>query len=255
MNFPTMALSAHWHTYPDRFAWIAEHGFALEYSPNPEGFELLPRHLDALLGTGVPVRHHAFFPGYEIGHADAEVAERALRVHLAALEALQGHGEPVLTVHVGLNRADPLNPERVVTHLSRLVERAYELGGIVCLENLRTGPTSNPETVAEWARESGAMITLDVGHAVSSPRVQEGTLTPLDFVEAFADRLREVHMYERESDRHYPPQDMRVLGPIVDRLLDTQCRWWTIELVDYGEALTTRRLLHDYLGQNGNGRK
>jgi len=94
------------------------------------------------------------------------------------------------------------------------------------------------------------MITLDVGHAVSCQRVQDGELTPLDFVEIFADRLREAHMYERETDRHYPPQDMILLGPIVDRLMTTQCGWWTIELDDLNEALATRNLLTDHLQAN-----
>jgi sugar phosphate isomerase/epimerase len=249
MNFPTIALNAHWHTYPDRFTWIAENEFALEYSPNPGMYDKLPAHVDPLLEAGVPVRYHAFFPRYELGHADADTAERALGVHLAALEAIHGRGEQVITIHVGLDRKAPLDPHRVVTNLTRLVEAARALGITICLENLRSGPTSNPETVAEWARESGAMITLDIGHAVSCQRVKEGTLTPLDFVETLADRLHEVHMYEREENRHYPPQDMSVLGPIVDRLLDTQCRWWTIELARYDEALATRRLLLGYRGR------
>jgi hypothetical protein len=40
---------------------------------------------------------------------------------------------------------------------------------------------------------------------------------------------------------------MSILGPIVDRLLETRCSWWTIELNEYAEALATRRLLLDYL--------
>jgi len=40
---------------------------------------------------------------------------------------------------------------------------------------------------------------------------------------------------------------MTVLGPIVDRLLATECTWWTIELGDRAEALATRMLLFDYL--------
>jgi sugar phosphate isomerase/epimerase len=247
MDFPTIALSAHWHAYPDRFAWIAEHGFALEYSPNPEAFNALPAHVDPLLAAGVPVRYHGFFPDYEIGHADGDAAERAVRVHIAALEAIHGRGEQVITLHVGLNRQVPLDPGRVVANLARLVQHAAGLGITVCLENLRRGPTSAPETVVAWARQSGAMITLDVGHAVSCQRVQDGELTALNFVEMFADRLCEVHMYEREAGRHHPPQDMSVLGPIVDQLLTTRCAWWTIELNDYDEALTTRRLLLDYL--------
>jgi len=247
MDLPTIALNAHWHTYPDRFAWIAEHGFALEYSPNPEAFDSLPLHLDALLASGVPVRHHGFFPGCEFADADAEAAERAMRVHIAALEAMRGRGEQVITLHMGLNPDIPLDCGRAVANLARLVEHAADLDITVCLENLRRGPTSDPETVVAWARQAGAAITLDVGHAVSCQRVKDGTLAPLDFVEAFADRLHEVHMYEREADRHYPPEDMGILGPLVDRLLETSCTWWTIELNEYGEILRTRDLLLDYL--------
>jgi sugar phosphate isomerase/epimerase len=243
----TIALSAHWHTYPDRFHWIAEHGFALEYSPNPEAFDELPKHLDPFLHSGVPIRYHGFFPRYEFGHHDPDLAERAVRVHIAALEAMQSRGEQVITFHVGLNRNIQIEPGRVVENLSKLVEHAHNLGITVCLENLRRGLTSYPETVAKWALDSGAMLTLDVGHATSNQYVQNGELSVLDFVDIMADRLVEVHMYERESDRHYAPEDMAILGPIVDRLLTTRCTWWTIELNDSAEALKTRTLLLNYL--------
>jgi len=247
-NIPlTIALSARWHTYPDRFRWIAEHGFALEYTPNPEALDLLPKHVDPFLKAGIPVRYHGFFPDHEIGHPDSAIAERAVRLHVAALEALHGRGEQVITFHVGIHWKAPIVPVRVVENLARLVVHARGLGITVCLENLRRGPTSHPENVAAWARSSGAMTTLDVGHAVSCQRVQSGELTALDFVEMVADRIYEVHMYGRETDRHHPPQDMTILGPIVDRLLATQCTWWTIELDDYAEALATRTLLLDYL--------
>jgi sugar phosphate isomerase/epimerase len=247
MRVPTMALSAKWNAYPDRFRWIEAHGFAIEYSPNPEALHLLPQHVDPLVDAGVPVRYHGFFRGYEFGHQDAAVAQRGTQVHWAALEAMQGRGEQVITFHVGLNRDDPIDPGRAMDNLAKLVTRAQELGIIICLENLRRGLTSDPETVLSWAQVSGSMITLDIGHAVSCQRVQSGALSVIDFVEAFADRLYAVHMYEREVDRHYPPQDMHILGPIVDRLLRTRCAWWTIELDDYAEALSTRNLLLDHL--------
>jgi sugar phosphate isomerase/epimerase len=243
----TIALSARWHTYPDRFRWIAEHGFALEYTPSPEAFDLLPRHVAPFLKAGIPVRYHGFFPDHEIGHPDPAIAERAVHVHTAALEAMQDQGEQVITFHVGIHWQDPIVPGRVVENLARLVEHGRGLGITVCLENLRRGPTSRPENVVAWAQASGAMITFDVGHAVSCQRVQSGELTALDFLDVVAERLFEVHIYERETDRHYPPQDMTILGPIVDRLLATRCTWWTVELGDYAEALATRALLLDYL--------
>lgn len=244
---PTIALSAKWYTYPDRFHWIAQHGFALDYTPNPEAFHTLPEHIDPFLKAGIPVRYHGFFRGYEFGHRDSALAEAGLRAHLAALGAIRGRGEGVITFHVGLTPQDPIDPDRVVRNLSRLVEHGRSMGVTVCLENLRTGPTSYPENVVEWARASGAMITFDVGHAVSCQAVQDGLLSPLDFLETVIDRLWQVHIYERETDRHLPPRDMTTLGPIVDRLLDTQCAWWTIELDNEAEALATRNLLLDYL--------
>ena len=123
MSIPTIALSAHWHTYPDRFEWITEHGFAAEYSPNPQAFDRLPAHIGPFLETGVPVRYHGFFPRHEFGHADAVTAERAVQVHLSALEAMQGRGEQIITLHIGLNPEVPLDLVRAVTNLSRLVER------------------------------------------------------------------------------------------------------------------------------------
>jgi sugar phosphate isomerase/epimerase len=244
---PTIALSAPWYTHPDRFAWIAEHGFALEYTPNPEALDLLPKHLDPFLCLGVPVRYHGFLPGYEIGHVEAAVAERALGVHLDVLEAIQGRGNQVITVHIGLRPEDPIQPAVAVEGLTKVVQRGQELGIIVCLENLRRGVTSDSETVVAWARLSGTMLTLDVGHMLSCQQVQSGAIAALDFVDMFADRLVEVHMYEREADRHYPPQDMKFLGPIVERLLATRCSWWTLELDDYAEALATRALLLEYV--------
>jgi sugar phosphate isomerase/epimerase len=246
-QFPVIALSVHWHMCPTRLEWAVAQGFAIEYSPNPRAFDLLPVHLAPAIEADVPVRHHGFFPRHEFAHVDTAVAEQAVRVHISALEALHGLGEQVITVHIGLDPKTPLDPGRAVANLSHIVARAEGLGITVCLENLRRGPTSDPETVLAWARESGAMITLDVGHAVSCQRVQSGELSPIDFVDTFEDRLLEVHMYERETDRHYPPRDMSVLGPIVDRLLTTSCGWWTIELGDDDEALATRALLIDYV--------
>ncbi len=244
---PTIALSAHWHMYPERFEWAIAHGFALEYAPNPEAFDLLPVHLNAALAAGVPVRHHGFFPQFDLGHDNVDAAERALRIHKAAVEALHGWGQQVLTVHIGQDREVPISGVRALANLTRLVEHAQGRGTTIALENLRYGVTSDPETVVALARRSGAMITLDVGHAVSCPRVAKGELHPLDFVAMFGERLIEAHVYERESDRHYPPRDMTVLGPIVDALCATDCAWWTIELNPLDEALATRTLLLDYL--------
>ena len=68
---PTIALSAKWNAYPERFRWIVEHGFAVAYAPNPEDLGSLAEHVDYFLKAGVPVRYHGFLRGYEFGHQDA----------------------------------------------------------------------------------------------------------------------------------------------------------------------------------------
>ncbi|UCH42577.1 MAG: sugar phosphate isomerase/epimerase [Dehalococcoidales bacterium] len=244
---PVIALSARWQTYPKRFQWIRENGFALEYGPNPDALTQVARHIDRFLKEGIPVRYHGFFPDYEIGHIDDSVSERAVQLHKSALQAIHGLGQPVITVHIGLNPDDEIDAEKAVDNLGYLVDYASSLGITLCLENLRRGPTSHPETVTTWAEKSGTMITFDVGHAVSSQRVVDGELTVIDFLRMVAPRLVEAHVYERELDRHYPPTDMAVLGPVIDFLLETGCRWWTLELDNYSEALDTRDLLVDYL--------
>ena len=246
-NQPVIALAAKWQTYPNRFHWIRENGFALEYAPDPDALQQVQRHIERFLTEEIPVRYHGFFPGYEIGHRDDLISERGMQVHKAVLLAICGLGQQVITVHIGLNPDDEVDNKKAVENLSRLVDYAGGLNITVCLENLRRGPTSQPENITAWAEKSGAMITFDVGHAVSSRCVLDGELTALDFLQMVAPRLVEAHVYERELDRHYPPSDMTGLGPVIDFLVKTNCRWWTVELDDYAEALATRELLLDYL--------
>ncbi|MBN1836598.1 MAG: sugar phosphate isomerase/epimerase, partial [Spirochaetales bacterium] len=219
-----------------------------EYTPSPEGLGDLPRHVDPFLERGLPVRCHGFFPGYELGDPDPELAERALDLHRRTLEAMEGHGEAVITLHAGLDPALQIQPQRLVENLSRVVEQARRSGITVCLENLRRGPTSHPDTLIAWASEAGARITFDAGHAISSRHAASGECTALDYLDRVADHVHEAHMYgKEENDRHYPIRRAEDFQPIVDRLTKSECRWWTIELDDYREALDTRAVLLECL--------
>ena len=240
----TVALSARWDAYPQRFDWIANNGFAVAYTPGLDALHLLKDHTRAFVEAGIPVRYHGFFPGHEFGHANPDVARAALRVHESLLHAMQGHAEQVVTFHVGLRSQDPIDSGRAVEGLSRLTTLARSLGITVCLENLRRGPTSHPDTLLAWARESDAAVTLDVGHAVSCEHVRQGHITVIDFVDRLADRLEEVHMYGKETDRHHPIESEHEIAPVIGRLLDTRCTWWTVELNDCVEAAETRQILY-----------
>lgn len=243
----TFAVSAHWHSFPEKPQWIGEQGLAMEYSPNPKRLDQIDQHISSYLKNGTKIRHHLFFPGYEIGDPDKEMAERAMHLHFRALDNMDGFGEPVATVHIGLNPKKQLDDERIVRNLSNLVDYAARKGITVCVENLKRGPASDPEAVLRWAEKSGSSITMDVGHAVSCELVENGGITPSDVVELFSDKLEEIHLYEYETNTHNPPKDMSILGPVVDKLLETQCRWWTIELDDFSEISFTKNLVSNYL--------
>lgn len=243
----TIALTAKWPTYPARINWIYENDFALEYAPDPEHLNHLPQQIDPYLKLGLPIRYHGFLPGYEIGHQDSVEAGKGLTVHKQVLDQIHGRGEQVFTIHIGLNSRVSIDPDRALRNLQTLVDHGNSLGITVCLENLRRGYTSDPQIVADWAEKSGAMITFDIGHAVSCDRVQNGKLTALEFLETVSKRLYEVHLYGREADRHYPPSGIEPIRDLLDCCLNTECHWWTIELDDCDEALYTRRLVTNYL--------
>jgi sugar phosphate isomerase/epimerase len=241
------AVGISWNSYPDKPNWAVQEGFALEYGPDPEHFELIPNHLTCYQEHKIPIRYHGYFPGLEIGNSIESDADHAMKVHTNAIKAMKGFGEQVITVHVGLNKGIDVDSSRAKRNLSKLVEIADKEGVTVSLENLRTGYTSHIDNVIALADASGSKLTLDVGHAVSCEGVKNGELTVLDFIDAFESRLVEVHMYDREEDRHYPITNIDNKKHIIDRLISTDCRWWTIELNDYKEILVTRDILQVYL--------
>lgn len=242
-----LAVTAKWPTFPTRLDWIVDHGFALEYAPDPGNLDDFRSRIAPYLKAGLQVRYHAFLPGYELGHANLELADRGLGMHKRVLEAIHGNGEPVITIHIGLDPKQPIDERRAVQNLKQLVEFGRSRGIIVCLENLRRGLTSDPAIVCEWAEKSGSAITFDLGHAVSSDHVKAGRLSPEDHIRMFAGRLYELHLYGSESDRHYPPQNLAEIQGYLDLVAKTDCEWWTIELDDYDEICFTKQLVTGYV--------
>jgi hypothetical protein len=250
---PAIALSMRWDSPRPRWEMAAREGFSLEYTPDPARFDLMPVHLGPSLAGGVPIRFHGYFPNHELARLGGP-DDPSWRVYDGILEAMGNAGRRVITVHIQLNPAIPIDPDRATANLSRLVEKAVAMGITVALENLRRGYTSHPEHVTALARASGAMLTLDMGHAICCERARSGELSALDFVRLFGDRLVEAHMYGREEeDGHHPLETAAGLEPALEALLSTGCRWWTIELNNDAEALATRAVLLSYLKQREHG--
>ncbi|MBN2239147.1 MAG: TIM barrel protein [Dehalococcoidales bacterium] len=247
IDYLTIALSVKASEHPDRFFWAKENNFALEYTPDPLFPELISGHVTPFINDGIPVRYHTRFFDFELGNEDASKAGEALQIHKNVVDAVAGLGEQVLTVHLNLKKTIPFSEENAVGNLVELTRYARDKGITICLENLRKGPTSYPSNVIAWAGKADSKITMDMGHAISSDYVKNGNAAVSEIVDSFAPRLHEVHMYGKEEDRHYPIDDMKDMEEPVNHLLRTGCRWWTIELDDYTEALNTRELLLNYL--------
>lgn len=243
-----LAFTAGYQDPAFRYEWIREHAYAVEYAPDPERLDLLPQTVLPLVRQGIPTRLHTRYFDYELGHADRIEADKALKVHLRTLEKMQGLSEPVVTVHTGLVPALPFREEHFRKNLSRLVQYANRMGVTVCLENLRLGHGSDPFKILQWAEESGAMITLDLGHALGCPRVLNQEMSILQVVELFASRVFGVHIYGKEDEQgHHGVEDIEFFKPLMHRLLQTHCRWWTVELSDPGLAMSTRSKVENYL--------
>ena len=243
----TFALCAKAADPESRYPWAIEHAFALEYTPDPERLELLPRHTVEFRRRNIPVRYHTRYFGLEFGDARPEYAELAFEAHRRTLDAMAQVGGEVITVHIGLSKGVELNFETAERNLKRLADHGRSLGIAVSLENLCAGPGSEPENILRWASFADTFITLDIGHLVSSEQVRSGALDSEEVSRSFLPRLLEIHFYGTEKERHYPLESMDSVAHIVDVVLESSCRWWTIELEDYEEALSTRLLLEEYL--------
>ena len=247
-SIPQLAASAKWFHGITRLDYLCSRGLGIEFTPDPDDFSTMPALLAPFIDRGVPVRFHAFFPEYEIGDQDGDAAKRAMNHQRRFLEVVASIASaPVVTCHIGLAPEQPVDMNRAGDNLGLLVRRAEELGVTLALENLRRGPAADPRQVCRWAEAAGSALTLDVGHALSSQMVHDKTMSMDEIVELFAPRIVEAHYYEKETDRHHPPEDMHILGPVVDRLLQTPCNWWTIELEDLRDIDRTVELTRHYL--------
>jgi sugar phosphate isomerase/epimerase len=201
--------------------------------------------------TGFQVRYHCRFFGVDLAYADQR-GHDSLDLLMRTVDHVANAGGTHMTVHSGLGNPTGagIDASRAIDNLAVLVAHGRSNGVAVCLENLTTPLTNDPQLFHRLVRESGAHVTVDIGHAHAVRH-----LHPLDdvfrgYVLPHRDRVLNAHVYHTELDGygHVPPGRLSDIAGRLDLLaLTDACDWWVIELVNPSEVLRTRDLLQSYL--------
>ncbi|MCK5011938.1 MAG: TIM barrel protein [Deltaproteobacteria bacterium] len=205
---------------------------------------------------GLEVRFHCPFPGVEFACAD-ERADKSMELLTHMVERVAMAGGKHMTVHTGFDHIPDreLNFNRAVENLSTLVQRGAECGVSVSLENLTKAWTSVPALFTTIIQQSGAGVTLDIGHAhVCEPLHTDGNIYE-HYILPNQDKIINAHIYHTELDGlgHVVPESLEDIYNRLELLRRAEsCKWWVIELQDIKDILHTRDLLNRYFESSSN---
>lgn len=234
---------------------LAEFAYSNDFScidwsidPSLPGKEFLSlmRRLEAF-----ELRYHCRFRGVDVAFTDRR-GDDALELLMRTVNQVADAGGKHMTVHSGLGNPSGkgIDMNRAIDNLSVLVDYGSRKGVAVALENLTTPLTNDPFQFRHIVRESGAYVTVDIGHAhaVSSNSSRSDLFD--DYISPHRERVLNAHVYHTEiaGFGHVPPESLADFDDRLD-ILGTapRCDWWVIELMDPAELLSTRELLLNYL--------
>jgi sugar phosphate isomerase/epimerase len=236
----------------ERLAVFAtENGFAgIDWSIDPslpEGeFLSLMKSL-----AGFQVRFHCRFHGVDVAYADQR-GDDSLALLLRTVDQVARAGGHHMTVHSGLGNpsGDGIDLRRAIDNLAVLVAHGRRNGVAVALENLTTPLTNDPQLFRRMILESGAYVTVDIGHAYAVRDLHPQLDICREYVLPHRDKLLNAHIYHTElaGYGHLPPETLSDISARLDLLgLAETCDWWVIELMNLVEVLHIRDLLRCYL--------
>jgi sugar phosphate isomerase/epimerase len=143
------------------------------------------------------------------------------------IEKIAEVGGSYFTLHYGFE-TNELSKEGI-NLLKNLVEMGKKFGVTVAVENLKKGVTSKPQKLLSLLEETGASLTIDLGHLKSSPLGQNKEVAQ-KILANFLHYAGEAHIYEREESGHVPPKNIYELYSFLEILLNSPCNFWVIEL-------------------------
>lgn len=201
--------------------------------------------------AGFQLRYHCRFHGVDLAYSDSR-GDYALELLVRTVDQVAQAGGMHMTVHSGLGNpsGEGIDLSRAIDNLSVLVEHGNRSGVAVALENLTTPLTNDPLLFRRMVAESGAFVTIDIGHAHAVRNLHPRTDICCEYVIPNRERLLNAHIYytELEGYGHIPPESVSDLSSRLDLLSQVKsCDWWVIELTVPEEVLRTRDLLRCYL--------
>jgi len=258
---PQIALSSKYSQYPNPLVNFAlSHGFeGIEYSILSEAHKDLYAEysiLKELAESNLEVRYHMPFKTVELAHQDPYHAEKSTNYFKECLDVLNNLGGGYAIIHIGLgykNNPERLSYKHALKNMERVVDYGINKNVTVCLENLTVGFTSEPSSFLDLLTRTGALATVDIGHVVSSPAVQEDIVSAEEFIFTVLPYTCSAHVYDREINNepfHIAPGNKNSLKSRLEALLQGNCNWWVIELEEAGDILHTADFAREIINAN-----
>ena len=201
--------------------------------------------------AGFQIRFHCRFHGVDVAYSDRR-GDDSLELLMRTVDQVACAGGRHMTVHTGLGNpcGEGIDLSRAIDNLSILVAHGRRSGVAVALENLTTPLTNDPLLFHRIVAESGAFVTIDIGHAHAVRGLHPRKDICSEYILPHRNRLLNAHIYhtELEGFGHIPPESLSEISGRLDLLsLASPCDWWVIELMGQDELLRTRDLLHSYI--------
>lgn len=201
--------------------------------------------------AGFQLRYHCRFHGVDVAYADRR-GDDSLELLIRTVDQVAQAGGRHMTVHSGLGNpsGEGIDLVRAIDNLSVLVAHGNRNGVAVALENLTTPLTNDPLLFRRIVAESGAFVTIDIGHAHAIRNLHPRINICNEYILPHREKVLNAHIYntELEGYGHIPPASLEDISSRLDLLGPAlSCDWWVIELMGPEEVLRTRDLLRCYL--------
>ncbi len=189
-------------------------------------------------------RFHLPYREIEIAHYDPFIRETSINFLKIYIDRIRKVGGKYFILHSGyLNEESSF--ENAVSSILEIRAYAGGRGFTILIENLTKGITSNPKSFLNLIKMTNAEVVFDVGHANVCAWAKDNRKNALDFLNEISVPVFHAHLYwyENEEEKHIAPEKIEDILPIIKKLVQNGCYWWTIELFNPSEVLMVKEML------------